>query len=138
DGLFDPRDCTFDPKSLLGVQTSCGAFTATDVAVIRKIWDGPRRANGDFLWYGLEPGADMGSIPGLTLAATADGLDGVPFPITNDWFKYWLHKDPTWDWHTLTFAGFERDFDQSVSEWADRSEERRVGKGGRSRSGSHD
>lgn len=124
DGLFDPRQCNFSAQSLLGKQTPAGPFTTNDVRVIRKIWQGPRRADGRFLWYGLEPGADLGSKPGLTLAGTVGppngpAVDGVPFTASHDWFKWWLHKDPTWDWHTLTYRQFEKDFDQSVREWAD-------------------
>jgi hypothetical protein len=108
DGLFDPRDCNFDPSSLLGKEASptCGVFTEADVEVIRRIWEGPRRPNGEFLWYGLYPGASMSSLAGAQ-----------PFSISVDWFKSWLHKDPTWDWQTLTFDSFATDFDQSVSEW---------------------
>lgn len=119
DGLFDPRQCNFNASSLLGLQTPCGTITATDVAVIQKIWDGPRRADGSFLWFGLEPGADLGSLAETVSASNGTTFDGVPFMISNDWFKWWLAKDPTWDWHTLTFASFVTFFDQSVSEWAD-------------------
>lgn len=124
DGLFDSMTCQFDVRTLLGVETPCGAFTEADVTVLTKIFEGPRRADGSFLWYGLEPGADLGSIPGLTLAHTVSGPDGtaidsVPFPITHDWFKWWLYKDPTWDYHSLSYEQFAADFDQSVAEWGD-------------------
>jgi pimeloyl-ACP methyl ester carboxylesterase len=124
DGLFDPLRCDIKAAQLKGLQTDCGEVSDADVAVIQKIWEGPRRADGQFMWYGLEPGADLGSVPGLTLAATVsapDGtaIDGVSFPVSNDWFKWWLHKDPLWDWHSLTYDQFFADFDQSVVEWAD-------------------
>jgi hypothetical protein len=118
DNQFDPRECNFDPQSLLGVATPCGAITQADVDVIKKIWEGPRRPNGDFLWYGLEPGASITSLAGTVSAPDGTPVDGNPFTISNDWFKWWLHKDPTFDWHTITFESFATDFDQSVSEWA--------------------
>ncbi len=117
DGLFDSRYCAFDPGSLVGVQTPCGAFTQADATVIEKIWQGPRRPNGGFLWYGLERGASLTSLAGTV--ETPAGRDGNPFLVSNEWFKWFLHKDPTWDWHTLTFDSFAVDFDQSVTEWAD-------------------
>ena len=56
--LDDPRRCTFDPKTLIGKAAGdCGAVTEADADVIRKIWQGPRRRDGSFLWYGLPRGA---------------------------------------------------------------------------------
>jgi len=124
DGLFDPRACSFDPASLVGTATDCGTITKKDADVMAEIWRGPHRRTGEKLWYGLYPGTDVGSAPPLTLGHSItndDGSigDGVPMPLTSDWFKWWLHKDPTWDWHLQTQAQFEADFDRSVSEWAD-------------------
>jgi hypothetical protein len=124
DRLFDSLRCDFDPQSLVGLQTPCGAFDQRDADLLRQVFDGPRRSDGGFLWYGLEPGTDLGTVPGLTLAATASGPDGtavegIPFPITHDWFKWWLYKDPTWDYRSLRFDDFVAAFDQSVAEWAD-------------------
>lgn len=124
DGLYDSRSCRFDPKSLIGQATPCGTISAADAEVVKNIWQGPRRPDGSFMWYGLEPGADMGSTPALTLGhstAAPDGtaIDGVPFAITTEWLKWFIHKDPTWDWRQETYPQFVKDFDQSVSEWAD-------------------
>ncbi|MDQ4112599.1 MAG: tannase/feruloyl esterase family alpha/beta hydrolase [Actinomycetota bacterium] len=124
DGLYDPRACSFDPDSLIGAQTDCGVITATDAEVVAEIWRGPHRRTGERLWYGLYPGTDVGSTPAFTLGYSVpdtDGSvgDGLPFPVATEWFKWWLRKDPTWDWHTETPAQFEADFDQSVVEWAD-------------------
>ncbi|HEY2980383.1 MAG TPA: tannase/feruloyl esterase family alpha/beta hydrolase, partial [Anaerolineales bacterium] len=58
--LEDPRRCTFDPKTLIGTNSGgCGVFTAADATVIQKIWDGPRRADGSWMWYGLARGAPL-------------------------------------------------------------------------------
>ncbi|WP_306954264.1 tannase/feruloyl esterase family alpha/beta hydrolase [Streptomyces sp. B4I13] len=63
------------------------------------------------LWYGILPGASF-----ARLAATARG-DGVPTPLASGWFTYWLAKDPSFDWHSLTLANFTQYFDQSRQEW---------------------
>lgn len=95
----DPRECDFDPGSLVGVDTPCGEFTDADAAVIRSIWDGPRTADGEFLWYGLARGAPL-----VALA------DSFPFPIGLDHHQTWIQQDPTFDWHALGYAGFEDAF----------------------------
>ncbi|MBV9328921.1 MAG: tannase/feruloyl esterase family alpha/beta hydrolase [Chloroflexi bacterium] len=116
DGVIDdPRLCHFDPGSLVGTTTPCGeTFTATDADVVRAIWQGPRGPNGEFLWYGLEPGASFAG-----LANTVDSSDGIPFPIATDWIKYFLLRNPSWDWHTATYPQFVQWFHESVAEFSD-------------------
>jgi len=97
--LADPRSCDFDPHSLVGVDTPCGEFSEADAAVIQSIWDGPRAADGEFLWYGLAPGAPLEEVAG-----------SVPFPIGSDYLRIWVQQDPAFDWHTLGYAGFEHAF----------------------------
>jgi pimeloyl-ACP methyl ester carboxylesterase len=97
--LEDPRACDFDPVSLVGVETPCGEFTETDAAVIQAIWDGPRTSAGEFMWYGLAPGTPLEEVAG-----------SLPFPIGSDYFRIWVQQDPTFDWHTLGYAGFEDAF----------------------------
>jgi hypothetical protein len=97
--LEDPRDCDFDTAALVGVDTPCGEFTESDAAVIQAIWDGARTSNGEFMWYGLAPGAPLQEVAG-----------SVPFPIGSDYLRIWVHQDPTFDWHTLGYAGFEDAF----------------------------
>ncbi len=103
DGLLqDPRDCNFDPVSLVGVETPCGAFTETDAAVIQAMWDGARTSDGEFLWYGLTPGTPLYELAGAE-----------PFPIGLDYHRTWIQQDPAFDWHTLGYAGFEDAFQTS-------------------------
>jgi feruloyl esterase len=111
--LEDPRRCTFDPKELVGVTPpGCSPISTADADVIRKIWEGPRRRDGTFLWYGLPRGA------GFALSATGGTPPaGRPFGITLDWFRYFLTQNPQWDWTTLTYASYEQLWDQSVEQF---------------------
>ena len=108
--LADPRLCTYDPA-----QMSCSAqpanpncLTSQEVGAVRKIWDGPRNAQGKRLWFGLDRGAVL------------LGLDGpTPFTIATDHFAYWLHQNPSFDWHTVTESSFVTDFFTSEAKFQD-------------------
>jgi hypothetical protein len=115
DGVIeDPVRCTYDPKALVGTAAAeCGAFTDADAAVVRAIWEGPRRRDGTFLWYGLARGADISALSGT--AGTP--LTARPSTITLDWWRYFLTQNPQWDWTTLTHAAYEQFWDQSVEEF---------------------
>ncbi len=114
DGVIeDPRRCTYDPKALVGIAPEgCSPISSADADVIRKIWEGPRRRDGSFLWYGLPRGA------GFALSATAGTPPaGRPNGIPLDWFRYFLTQDPKWDWTTLTPESYEQLWDQSVEQF---------------------
>jgi len=125
DGIFDPRNCDVLEvlRGLVGTSTPCGTFTATDALVVKEIWQGPRLSgsqsdlqHGVPVWFGQEPGADMGSVPGLTLAATTGPNNGIgpqvgaPFIPTVDWYQNWIKQNPTWQWQTETYRQFWQDF----------------------------
>jgi feruloyl esterase len=115
DGVIeDPARCKYDPKALIGTSTGdCGTFTEADADVIRKLWEGPRRADGSFLWYGLSRGADLSAMWG------SRGTPPKPqaFGISLDWFRYFLAQDPKLDWTTITPAAYERYWDQSMEQY---------------------
>jgi feruloyl esterase len=115
DGVIeDPKRCTYDPKPLVGTSAGeCGAFTEADVNVIRKLWEGPRREDGGFLWYGLPRGADLNAI----WTSRGTPLRPQPFGISMDWFRYFLTQDPKFDGNTVTPAAYERLWDQSVEQY---------------------
>lgn len=127
DGVFDPRTCDVLSilKHLIGTSTPCGTFTATDAKVVQEIWQGPRQSgsqsdllHGKTVWFGQEPGADMGSVPGLTLAATAGPNNGgpqtgAPFIPSYDWYRNWIKQDQTWTYQEETYQQFWRDLARS-------------------------
>lgn len=126
-GLFDPRSCSFSPSRLLGMKTACGVITASDVDVIRKIWQGPRDAKGRFLWFGLYPGTsfskpnELGTTASMPSASDPTGValtGGASFILPSEWMALFLHKDPSWNYRTETPEQFVKDFNQSVREWA--------------------
>jgi feruloyl esterase len=110
DGVIeDPLRCNFDPKVLIGTTAGdCGTFTESDANVIRAIWEGPKRRDGGFLWYGLTRGA---SFAGLS-------APNAPNPITLEWWRFFLNQNPQWDWHTLTRESYENYWTQSVEEFS--------------------
>jgi len=98
DGVIDdPRRCHYDPAASIckADDDPARCLTAGEAAAVRKIWDGPTTARGGRLWFGLERGAVLGGVAGTD-----------PFSIPVDYFRYWLHQDPSFDWHTLDEASF--------------------------------
>jgi feruloyl esterase len=95
DGLIgDPTKCHFDPAVLLckGVETeSC--LTAAQLEAAKSIY-GPFRNPRTHreIFPGLEPGSE----PGWVAFAGPQ-----PFSISNDYFRYVVHKDPNWDFHSF-------------------------------------
>ena len=102
--------CDFDAASLVGETVLCDGeeltISARDAAVVEKIWDGPRAADGKRLWFGLTPTANLGYVAGP-----------APFPVASSWVQNLLVKDPSFDVSTITYADYERLFAQSVDEY---------------------
>jgi hypothetical protein len=116
DGVIEnPMQCDFDPKALVGTTAgACGTITEADATIIRAIWEGPRRKDGSFLWYGLTRGASFAGVSGTG----GSPLGGMPNPITLEWWRFFLNQNPQWDWHTLTRDSYENYWTQSVEEFS--------------------
>jgi len=115
DGVIeDPKRCAYDPKALIGASAGdCGTFTEADANLIRKLWDGPRKEDGSFLWYGQSRGADLNALA----ASRGNPLKPQPFIYTVEWLKYFITQNPQFDWTTISAAGFQHYWDQSVEEY---------------------
>jgi feruloyl esterase len=95
DGLIsDPTKCHFDPSVLqCKGQDTDACLTAAQVAAAKTIY-GPfenTRTHKE-IYPGLEPGSE----PGWGAFAGSE-----PFPISNDYFRYVVHKNPAWDFRTF-------------------------------------
>jgi feruloyl esterase len=115
DGLIgDPSRCDYDAENLIGTRSGdCGTFTAADASIINRIWDGPRGVDGERLWIGATRGSDLSALSG----SSGTPLKPQAMSITLDWWRYWLSQDPDFDWTSVTPAGYERFFEQSVEEF---------------------
>lgn len=116
DGVIgDPLRCDFDPRTQVGKATPCGIITAKDAAVVAKILAGPRTTTGEFLWYGLTPGTSFAGL--ARTVTTGDTTTGAPFPIALTHIGIWLLQNPSWDWTTANYEGYDQLFAQSVEEY---------------------
>lgn len=97
DGLIgDPRLCHFDPKVLTCKgEDAPSCLTDAQVEAARKLYSplkNPR--TGEAIFPGFEPGSEL----------LWGGLAGPqPFPISLDFFRYVVFKNPAWELHALNF-----------------------------------
>jgi hypothetical protein len=115
DGMIqDPRACTYSAKSFLcpaygGSTSDPNCLNPREVSAVNHIWDGPRDAQGNRVWYGLDRGASL-----------SGGLAGTnPFSIATDHFRYWIHQNASFDWKTVTEASFVTDMLTSIAKFND-------------------
>jgi hypothetical protein len=114
--ITNPSACDWNPGKLVGLATPCGVITQQDADVMAKIWQGPENAQGKRLWYGLERGTNITS---LAATSTFNGMTtGQPGAIPVNWLGMWLQRNPSWDWHTLTYAQFDDLFRRSVRQFS--------------------
>lgn len=93
DGIIDdPRTCTFSATAnICGAPTAPAAscLTAAEAEAIDRIWDGPRNARGERIWFGLDRGTALPALDGT-----------VPFALGVTQF-HWDEHDLGFDWRTV-------------------------------------
>ncbi|KAH8651214.1 tannase and feruloyl esterase [Xylariales sp. PMI_506] len=104
DGIIeDPTLCHFKPDTLLcdndgggtaSNNTSC--LTPEQVEIVHNIFRPTFWPNGTFFFPGMNPGSEIISAVGL--------YDGQPWQYSEDWFRYAVYNDPSWDPATYTLA----------------------------------
>ncbi|CAK7200332.1 hypothetical protein SEUCBS139899_003023 [Sporothrix eucalyptigena] len=119
DGLVsEPALCHFNTSNLVGQTVNCSSpatqilITAQHAEVIAKTLQGATSTTGEFLWYGLAPGAPF---TGLANTVYTNGsVVPVPFSAAQNWIAYFVDQNPNADTATLTFDGFDTAFSRSV------------------------
>jgi pimeloyl-ACP methyl ester carboxylesterase len=116
DGVItDPRTCGFQAASQVRTTVTCSdgtqsVITDYDAAIWESIRNGPRRQNGDFLWWGLEAGTSYNP-----------WANEPPTNVSNaaDWVVDFLLKEPDYDIATIDFDLYETLWDQAIEEYND-------------------
>ncbi|KAK0624438.1 Tannase/feruloyl esterase [Immersiella caudata] len=114
----------FDPHKTVGKPLNCSAPNALSsiskaaADVIKASWEGPFKGNGERIWYGLNPGADLtgqgpyappgGTLGLATTICTGERCGPFTFPLSDFWIRYFVAKDPTFKIGNVTKAEFER------------------------------
>jgi len=94
DGIIDdPRTCGFSATAnICGAPTApaTNCLTLQEAQAIDKIWDGPRNAEGNRIWFGLDRGT---ALTGL------NGTNAFALGVTQ---FHWDEHDLLFDWKTVT------------------------------------
>nr|WP_217895172.1 tannase/feruloyl esterase family alpha/beta hydrolase [Sphingomonas sp. CDS-1] len=115
-GLAELR--TFDAHSVVGRQTLAGPITAIDAEIMQKLWDGPRRANGERLGYGLPVGTESWGAVGIWKSVDIEGrLEPVCYE--SQAYYRWILEDPKFDWKTLSLERYEALTDLGFAKFED-------------------
>ncbi|KAH4960653.1 carboxylic ester hydrolase [Parastagonospora nodorum] len=133
DGIIsDPDACSFDPFSMVGKIVNCNNETTTisnaAATIANLTWTGPRKASGDFLFYGVDYQSRLTSFgdpssiesPGLAMTTcnSNETCVGMPTGLGEAWLKFMVKKDPDWDFSKIaSVEEYARLFKASVQEF---------------------
>ncbi|KAH8725721.1 Tannase/feruloyl esterase [Phaeosphaeriaceae sp. PMI808] len=136
DGVIsDLAACSFDPFSMVGKFVNCTStgeavrISNASATIANLTWTGPRKANGEFLWYGVEhqarlTGADapQGTTSDMGYASTTCSSNGTcvgaPTGLGENWLKFFIKKDPEWDYALIESVDeYARLFHTSVQQY---------------------
>lgn len=136
DGLIsDSEKCSFDPFSMVDKVVNCTA-TGEEVRISHgaaniadTTWTGPRKADGQFLWHGLDyqarltgSGARSGTTSDLGYASTTCSSNGTcvgaPTGLGEAWLRLFVVKDPEWNYTLIDSVDeYARLFHASVQQF---------------------
>lgn len=136
DGLIsDPEACSFDPFPMVGKAVNCSTtgeqvtISQESAEIANLTWTGPRKTNGEFLWYGVDYQSRLTSSGAVAVTAADLGYAsttcssngtcvGVPIGLGELWFKFFVEKDPEWDYTMVdSIYEYSRLFEASVQQY---------------------
>lgn len=110
----------FDPYSLVGIKSKDGIITELDAQIMQKIWNGPSKQDGTWLWYGFRPGVVFWRI-GIPVAALYYSLfRKTPKPFfLSVCYARWIKQNPKQKFSSITIPEFEKLFEESINKFYD-------------------
>lgn len=113
--------CHFDAYSLVNQTVDCNGTSLTitdqDAEVVHKSWQGARKPDGSFLWYGVNPGSSLDVDTATTCTGPVTNCTGDPFAIGPDWIQHWVLDDPDFNITSMTWNQYSEIFVKAVSEY---------------------
>ena len=104
--LDDPRQCSFDPGTLicLSGQDNDTCLTNAQVQTVKSIWAGATTPSGEIIFPGLVPGGENGPGGGWgTWVTGPEPFASLHWKAAEGFFKYMVFEDPDWDFRTFDF-----------------------------------
>lgn len=126
--LADPSLCKFDPFLLVGTTINCtdsksslkisrGAAKAVEAA-----WSGAKATDNTSLWYGASKDSTLTATTSPAILGTVCSENGTcsrsEFSLADDWIRLFVLKNNSADLTTMTRAGYERIFHDSVQQFS--------------------
>ncbi|KAJ9120083.1 hypothetical protein QFC22_002981 [Naganishia vaughanmartiniae] len=93
--LSDPEACNFVPESMTCKQGNNGTncLTLDQLETFRKLYTTYVDSEQNYIFSPYALGGELGYGSGLSTA--------TPFPIAEDYYKYFVLNDTKWDWRTI-------------------------------------
>ncbi len=108
---------SFDPYLSVGKKVGNSTITEKDAQVMKMMWDGPQKENGDFLWYSCRPGVRCWFL-GLPVGMFYYTLSGdiKPFFLVTFYMR-WVTGNIKHSFNDVTLKDFEELFLKSVEKF---------------------
>lgn len=116
DGLIaEPEQClkVFNPSKYIDETFICPALgaevkvSAAAANVAAAIWQGPTTANGKFMWYGFDIGANLSTIASTTCSNDGECNASIGQASIALWWRVFIDKDPNSNRASITREQFD-------------------------------
>lgn len=104
----------FDPKVIVGKETEDGPITEQDAVIMSEIWDGPRRPDGERMWYSFRPGGLFWNAQGAPVTSFYYQA-GSSKPLVFPFYAKWVVQDAARDFLDITKKEFYAVFEKSIT-----------------------